>query len=105
MTYANLALGTPVDFTHVIVRDVDWFASKGKTKTWVEYERSGSGFIVGWRTLSNGHVGKVTESDGYYGSVHVDNQWIASEYFKAYMVTTDLRINLSWVLPARLEVK
>lgn len=105
MSSSELTLGAAVEFSHVISREVGWIDGKGKTKIWREFAAPGTGFVVGWRTLSNGHVEKIIESDGYYGGVHVDNQWIASEYFKAYIITTDLRMTPSWVLPDKLRMR
>lgn len=95
-------LGERVTFTHVILRDKEWVKQKGTVCTWVPYEAPGEGFIVGWRTLSNGTIEEYREGDGYFGTVHVENRWYGSDYFRAYIVTTDLRRNPVWVLPEHL---
>lgn len=98
----TFALGEPVTFTHVIWRDSQWVKGEGTKRTWKPTESPGQGFIVGWRTLSDGTIEQVREDNGYGGWVHVDNQWRGTRYFRGYLVTVDLRQNPIWVLPEHL---
>lgn len=100
---AGLALGQPVKFSHVLHRASEWVERKGTARTWKPSLFEAEGFIVGWRTLSNGIIEEVRESDGYGYSIHVANEWRGSDYFRAYLVTYDLRCDPVFVLPEHIR--
>lgn len=102
MTDQVFALGEHVEFTHSIHREREWVDGQGTTCTWITGEVVGDGYVVGWRTLSDGVIEAYRESDGYGGWVHVENQWRAKRYFRAYLVTVDLRTNPIYVLPEHM---
>jgi hypothetical protein len=106
---SDFALGQRVKFSHVLVRDGRWDdKERVHVRRWDPVDLTESslvreGVIVGKRTLSNGHVERVTESDGYGGSVYTHSEWWGKHYFRAYMVVETLRTKPVYVLPEHIE--
>lgn len=96
-------LGEKVEFSNSLYRTKDWIQGVGTRREWVPSSFSGVGVVVGWRTLSDGHIEEVREYDGYFGSTAVDRTWHASRYFRAYVIAFDLRYDTIFVLPEHLK--
>lgn len=101
----DFALGQAVTFNHVIVREAEWIKGEGTKRWWEPRPTTGEGFVVGWRTLSDGVIEHYREGNGYGGWIHVENRWIGKRYFRAYLITVDLRQNPIWALPEHMEAR
>ena len=97
-------LGQRVTFTHVISRSKRWDDNQRVTvKRWDPWPHAGEGIVYGARTLSNGHVERITEHDGYFGHVYTHSEWIGVHFFAAYYVATHLRQRPVVVLPEHMS--
>jgi hypothetical protein len=93
---AEHELGDWVTFTLPLFRNSRWDAEQRVTvRRWetlsAGFAEPRVGVIVGVRTLSNGHVEDMKESNGYGGWVSVGTQYVGVHYFTAYLVAFELR--------------
>lgn len=85
-------LGEKVSFTHILYRGSDYVDGKGFMRTWKPSSFPATGFIMGWRTLSNGLVPSW------------DAPYLPKEYFRAQLVSWDLRHKPVFVHPDHILI-
>lgn len=98
-------LGQPVRLNHVIIRTEEFVSGQGVIRNWVEHPYVVDGFVMGWRTLSDGRVERITESNGYGGATYTHSEWRPSRYFRGFIIATDLRFKPVWALAEHLEAR
>jgi hypothetical protein len=96
----TLPLGTPVSFTHELKRkEVDTkpdeptqgaapFAASRFQQHWLPVERTGVGFVMGYRSLTNGYTDVF--SDGEWGYESQVRAWVNVSNTPAAVVAVDL---------------
>lgn len=96
----TLPLGTPVRFTHELKRrEVDTkpdeptqgaapFACSRFQQHWLPVEREGVGFVMGYRSLTNGYTDVF--SDGEWGYESQIRAWVNVSNTPAAVVAVDL---------------
>lgn len=95
-----IPMGTPVRWRNALYRaDVpralgDWSSPLRREWRSVTGGEGQAGFVIGWRTLSNGEVRR-------YG--YEPTEYIPERHFDAYLVVFDPRTNPVYVLPENVE--